>query len=73
MVLYVLPPKLRNDTHTLHTSLQIGFNKSIHQAPGIKPCAKKKKKKGHFVNSAKFTNDTFECFPNLRVGAMCSW
>lgn len=43
MGLYALPPKLRNDIHILHAFLQIGFNMSIHQAPGIMPCAKKKK------------------------------
>lgn len=73
MGLYALPPKLRNDIHILHAFLQIGFNMSIHQAPGIMPCAKKKKNNAHFVNSAKFTNNTFECFPNLKVDAMCSW
>ena len=30
--------------YTLHTSLKIVFNMSIHQAPGIMPCPKKKKK-----------------------------
>lgn len=32
-----------------------------------------KRKSAHFVSNPQFTNDTFECFPNLGVDAMCSW
>lgn len=41
MALYVLPPKLGNNIHIFYTFLQIGFNMSIHQAPGLVPRAKK--------------------------------